>query len=407
VSADAGEGAPPLTRVAVVGGGTMGRDIAYVHLAAGAHVALLEAERGRLDAAIAAITGHLARRVGRGEIDADAQRAALARLTPTLDYEALAGAALAIEAVVEQLPVKQAVFRRLDAVLGRDAVLASNTSTLPIRALAAEVDAPERVLGLHFFSPARVMKLVEVVRAARTAPAVIARATAHVRALGKVPVVVGDCYGFVSNRLSMVYGAEAVALLEEGASPAEVDAPLVAFGMPMGPLTMSDLAGTDISYFAHPGLHAAYGDRARPSPLGGLMYERGRHGQKAGRGYYRYEAGARGGVPDPEMDALLDEVRGARGAPPRGPAPAEILERVLLVTVNEGARCLEEGVADSADDVDTIMRLGFGFPAAHGGPMRWAERELGWARVARTLRGWAETRAEPRYRPAAWIEERA
>jgi 3-hydroxyacyl-CoA dehydrogenase len=395
-----------MTRVAVIGGGTMGRDIAYVHLAAGHEVALLEANDARLAAAVRAVRGHFARRVERGQLAPADAEAALARLTPTLDRAALAGAALAVEAVVEQLPVKRDVFRALDAVLAPDAVLASNTSTLPIAELAAAVSNPGRVLGLHFFSPARVMKLVEVVRARTTAPAVLDDAVAHVRALGKVPVVVGDCYGFVSNRLSMAYAGEAVALLEEGASPSQVDAPLVAFGMPMGPLTMSDMAGNDISYYAHPGLHAAYGDRAHPTPLRERLHEAGRHGQKAGRGFYDYPAGATAGVPSPEVEALLGAVRAELGVAPRAIAPDEVLERVLYATVNEGARLVEEGVAASPDDVDTVMALGFGFPAARGGPMRWARDEVGYGAVVRALDRYART-VHPRFTPARWLREQA
>jgi 3-hydroxyacyl-CoA dehydrogenase len=393
-------------RVAVIGGGTMGRDIAYVHLAAGHDVTLLEADDARLAAAVQVIRGHLARRVERGALAPAEMDAALARLTPTLDYARLAGATLAIEAVVEQLPVKLDVFRRLDAAVSPDTILASNTSTLPIGELAAAVRNPGRVLGLHFFSPARVMRLVEVVRARDTAPAALDAALAHVRALGKVPVVVGDCYGFVSNRLSMAYAGEALALLEEGASPAEVDAPLVAFGMPMGPLTMSDMAGNDISYLAHPGLRAAYGERAHPSPIWERLHRAGRHGQKAGRGFYDYPRGAAAGEPSAEVAALLDGVRAELGVAPHAIPPGEVLERVLYATVNEGARCIEEGVAASPDDVDTVMALGFGFPAARGGPMRWAREEVGYGEVVRALERYArEGRA--RLTPARWLRARA
>ena len=390
----------------MVGGGTMGRDIAYVHLAAGHRVALLEADGARLAAAVDVVRGHFARRVERGALSRGDMDAALERLTPTLDYASLAGAGLAIEAVVERLDVKLDVFRRLDAAVATDAILASNTSTLPIAELAAAVREPGRVLGLHFFSPARVMRLVEVVRAPDTSPATLDAALAHVRALGKTPVVVGDCYGFVSNRLSMVYAAEALALLEEGASPEEVDRPLVEFGMPMGPLAMSDMAGNDISYLAHPGLHAAYGDRARPSPVWERLFRAGRHGQKAGKGFYDYPRGATAGVPSPEVAAMLDAVRAERGVAPRRVPPAEVLERVLYQTVNEGARCLDEGVAASADDVDTVMVLGFGFPAARGGPMRWAAADVGYATVVRALDRYADSLG-PRFAPAAWLRERA
>lgn len=397
----------PAHRIGVIGGGTMGRDIAYVNLAAGKAVALVEATAERLGAAVAAVRGHFARRVERGAIDPAAADAALARLTPSLDYAPLAEAELVIEAVVERLPVKLDVFRRLDAAVSRDAILASNTSTLPIAELAAAVRGPGRVLGLHFFSPARVMRLLEVVRARDTSPETLAAALGYARELGKVPVVVGDCYGFVSNRLSMVYAAEALALLEEGASPEEVDRPLLEFGMPTGALAMSDLAGNDISYLAHPGLHAAYGDRARPSPIWGRLFEAGRHGQKAGRGFYDYAPGATAGVPSPELSALLAGVRASLGVAPRRVPPNEVLGRVLYQTVNEGARCVEEGVAASPDDVDTVMRLGFGWPEARGGgPMRWAREEVGYGAVARALEGYARSLGS-RFAPADWLRARA
>jgi 3-hydroxyacyl-CoA dehydrogenase len=399
-------------RVGVVGGGTMGRDIAYVHLVAGHDVVLREVDQERLDAAVAAVRGHVTRRVARAEVTQPEGEALLARLTPALDDAPLAACDLVIEAVVERLAVKQDVFRRLGALVAPDALLASNTSTLPIAGLAATVPHPERVVGLHFFSPARVMRLVEVVRAAATSAETVAAALAHVAAIGKVPVLVGDCYGFVSNRLSMMYGAEASALLDEGASPSAIDDALVAFGMPMGPLTMSDMAGVDISHLAQPGLLQAYGARARRSPLLEQLFTLGRHGQKAGRGYYRYEAvdgGRPARQPDPEIDALLAESRRARGVTPRAFTPDEIVARVLYVTANEGARCIAEGVARSPEDVDVVMGLGFGFPAARGGLMRWVD-DVGAPRVVAALDGWArhaDGDAAARYEPAAWLRARA
>ncbi|WP_284348952.1 3-hydroxyacyl-CoA dehydrogenase [Roseisolibacter agri] len=403
----------PVRRVGVIGGGTMGRDIAFVHLLAGHDVALREADAARLDAAVAAVRGHVARRVARGDATEAQGGELLARLTPTLDDAPLADADLIVEAVVEVLDVKREVFARIGALVRPDAILASNTSTLPIAELAAVVSDPSRVVGLHFFSPARVMRLVEVVRAAATSDATAAAALAHVAAIGKVPVLVGDCYGFVSNRLSMAYLAEATALLDEGASPAEVDAALVAFGMPMGPLTMSDMAGVDISHLAQPGLQRAYGARARRSPVVARLYALGRHGQKAGKGWYRYEAGKSGDAarhPDPEFDALLAEQRAARGITPRSIASDEIVARVVYVTANEGARCLEEGIARTPEDVDVVMGLGFGFPAQRGGLMKYVD-DVGATRVVAALEAWrARATSEEeaaRYEPARWLVARA
>ena len=411
---------PAVGRVAVVGGGTMGRDIAWLHLAAGHAVVLREADAGRLDAAVAAVRGYAARRVARGESTAADAAATLARLVPTLDAAPIAGADLVIEAVVERLEVKRAVFAELAGVVGPDALLASNTSTLPIAGLADAVrDAggdPGRVLGLHFFSPARVMRLVEVVRAPSTAPAALDRAVSHVRAIGRVPVVVGDCQGFVSNRLSMAYAAESAALVAAGTSPYAVDAALAAFGMPMGPFTMLDLAGLDVYALTVPGMVRAYGDRARPSPLVDRLVALGRLGQKAGRGVYAYDAAAPRGRPDPEVDALAAALRAPDAAPPDAPsadapADAEIVARVLLATANEGARCLADGVAASADDVDTVMALGFGFPAAAGGPLRWVAETLGWPAAVAALEALAAADRDPadraRHAPADWLRARA
>jgi 3-hydroxyacyl-CoA dehydrogenase len=393
--------------VAVIGGGTMGRDIAYVNLAAGRRGALVEANRERLDAAAAVVREHFARRAARGEMSDSAAGDAVARLTPTLDYAALATADLVIEAVVEVMEVKREVFARVAAAAPPDAILASNTSTLPIGELARGVADPGRVVGLHFFSPARVMKLLEVVRAGVTSPLTIATALAYAREVGKTPVLVGDVYGFVSNRLSMAYGVEAAALLEEGASVEQIDGALVRFGMPMGPLQMSDMAGVDVGHLIGPGLQAAYPERYRPSRVSRLLYDAGRFGQKTGRGYYRYEPGQKVGASDPEFETLLADARrcSGTGAVRTNIGDDEIVERVLYATVNEGAHCLGEGVARTPGDVDVVFVLGFGFPAWRGGPMRWAE-EVGWARVVEALDRYADTYGE-RLRPAGWLREQA
>jgi 3-hydroxyacyl-CoA dehydrogenase len=286
-------------------------------------------------------------------------------ITPTTDIEAVADADLVIEAVFEEMPVKKAVFARLDAVCRPDAVLATNTSTLDVDEIAAATTRPERVLGMHFFSPAHVMRLLETVRGARTAKPTIATAMAVGRRLGKVPVLVGVCYGFVGNRMLHQRGKEAERLLLEGARPEQVDRVLYDFGFPMGPFAMADLAGLDVGWRIRRG-------RGERAPIADRLCELGRFGQKTGAGFYRYE-GDRTPRTDPEVEGIIADISAALGVARRPIADEEILQRLLYPMVNEGARILEEGIALRASDIDVIWVYGYGWPVYRGGPMFWAD----------------------------------
>lgn len=396
-----------LTKVGVVGGGTMGRDIAFVHLISGKSVTLLEADQGRLDAAVDTIRGHFQRRVDQGRMTPEKMKAAMDRLKPTLDYKDFASAELIIEAVFEKMEVKKDVFTKLAKVVSPTCVLASNTSTLPITELSTVTPDPSRMIGLHFFSPARVMPLLEIIRTAKTSPQTIATCMAHAKEIKKTPVLVGDCYGFLTNRIAMAYGSESGQLLDEGADVAFVDKVIVKFGMPMGPFTMGDMAGNDIGYHAAPGMMKAYPKRSRPiSPIARKMFEAGRHGQKSGKGFYKYEPGDNQGKRDPDFEALAQAVYQERGKPPRTDfTEQEIHERIMYVLVNAAAECLQEGIALKPSDVDVATVMGFGFPPWRGGLMHWAEKE-GYGKIVSALDGYAKKHGAF-YEPCDWLRNAA
>jgi 3-hydroxyacyl-CoA dehydrogenase len=309
------------------------------------------AARGRLDDATAA-----ARR--------DAIRGAR-------DYETLAGADLVVEAVFEDLDVKEGVFRALDRAMKQGALIATNTSTLDIDKLAAFTARPADVVGMHFFSPANVMRLLEVVRSKATSPGAIATAMEVGRAIGKVPVLAGNCDGFIGNRMLDKYITEAMAMVEEGASPLEVDTALTRFGLAMGPFAVLDLAGLDVSWRIRQRRLAE--GRSYGSPLMDLFHQAGRFGQKTGRGFYRYESGNRAPLPDAEADAIVAAFRAALGGRARTVPEVEIAKRCVYALVNEGANILADGIALRAGDIDVVYVYGYGFPAWRGGPMKYAE----------------------------------
>jgi 3-hydroxyacyl-CoA dehydrogenase len=396
----------PVARVGVIGGGTMGRDIAFVHLLAGYPTHLLEVDQGRLDAAVATIKGHFARRVEKKKLSpADAEKL-FAQLTPTLDYASLAGVDLVIEAVFERMDIKKDVFTKLAAACKPGCILASNTSTLPIAELAEVTKDASKVIGLHFFSPARAMPLLEIIRFGSTSKETIQTCLQVAKKIGKTPVLVRDCYGFLTNRIAFAYGAEANALLEEGATIEAIDQATVAFGFPMGPFTMGDMAGNDIAYHAIPGMIQAYPNRARPvSPLVDMMFRAGRHGQKAGKGFYAYDENKKA-KPDPEMAGMVDEVRRVRGVTPRTDISAEeITERIVYTWVNIAADCLEDGTALTPDDVDVATVMGFGFPAWKGGAMNYA-RQVGFGKIVNALDRYAAKYGKV-YEPSAWLRRAA
>jgi 3-hydroxyacyl-CoA dehydrogenase len=291
----------------------------------------------------------------------------------TLRYEDLADADLVIEAVFEDMAVKREVFGRLDAVCRPGAILASNTSRLDIDEIARSTSRPQDVVGLHYFSPANVMRLLEVVRGAATAPDVIATAMAFGRTTAKLPVLVGNCDGFVGNRMLSAYVREAGFLLEEGASPAQIDGALQRFGLAMGPFRMGDLAGLDIGWAGRKRQAATRPKHLRYSRVADRICELGRFGQKTGAGWYRYEDGSRSPIPDPEVERIIAECAAEAGIARRSIADQEIVERTMYALANEGAKILAEGVALRASDIDLVYVNGYGFPAYRGGPMHFAD----------------------------------
>ena len=362
-----------VARVGILGAGTMGAGIAMAFANAGIPVTLLEQQQGALDRGLAMIRRNYEITATKGKLTAQGIAQRMACITPTLADAALADADLVIEAVFEDMAVKQAVFARLDALCKPGAILATNTSRLSIDVIAASTSRPQDVIGLHFFSPANVMKLLEVVQGERTAPEVTATCMKMAQAIGKIPVLVRVCEGFVGNRMLTPYWREAGFLLEEGASPQQVDGALTRFGMAMGPLAMADLAGMDINWATRKRLAPTRPAHLRYSKVADRICEQGRFGQKTNAGYYRYEAGSRTPLPDPVVDALIRACAAQAGIERRDVSHEEIVERCVLALVNEGARILEEGVARRASDIDVVYVHGYGFPAWRGGPMFHAE----------------------------------
>jgi 3-hydroxyacyl-CoA dehydrogenase len=386
-----------IERVAVIGGGTMGSGITTCLLNAGMPVTLLETGQESLSRATETIRRGYESQVKKRRIKAADLDRRMNLLRPTLQYGDLADSDLVIEAVFESMPVKEAVFRNLDAVLKRGAILASNTSTMDLNAIAAFTSRPQDVVGLHFFSPAPVMKLLEIVRGEKTAPDVLATALALARRIRKTPVVARVADGFIGNRLVEEFGRQAGFLLEEGASPQQVDAAMVSFGMAMGPFAVGDLAGNDIGWAIRRRREV---DRPKMiySKVGDRLHEMGRHGQKSGAGWYDYAPGDRTARPSAAVAAMLDEHRRSIGIAPRSISDQEIVERLVYALVNEGARAVEDGTAMRASDVDIVYLTGYGFPAWRGGPMHYAN-EVGLYNVADTMR---RLQATARVAPDFW-----
>lgn len=374
----------PIRTAGVVGFGTMGSGIAMVFASAGIPVRVLDSSQEAVDRGLAKVEQTYASARSKGRLSVVEMETRLRLVQGVTEYEALASADIVVEAVFEEMDLKRDVLQRLDGVCRPDAILATNTSSLDVEALAAATAHPERMLGLHFFSPAHVMPLVEVVRPASVAGDVVATALGLVQRLGKVGVVVGVCDGFAGNRMLYAYRRQADFLLEEGASPEQVDRVLREFGLPMGPYQMGDLTGLDVSWRIRKRQAATRPADWRYSPLADRLCERGRFGQKTGAGWYRYAPGDRTPTPDPETDALIRAVSAELGIPRREIADAEIVDRCLHPLVNEGARLLEEGLVARASDLDVIWIHGYGFPRQRGGPMYWAD-EVGLARVAATV----------------------
>jgi len=390
----------PVRKIAtlgVVGAGTMGTGIAMNGLNAGVPVALLEMNREALDRGVAMIRKNYEASVGRGKLAPEALERNMALLRPTLAYDDLASADLVIEAVFEEMELKCQVFAKLDRVAKPGAILATNTSTLDVDRIAAATGRPQDVLGMHFFSPANVMKLLEVVRGKETADDVLMTVMRLAKQMGKTAVVSGVCDGFIGNRMVEQYLRQAMFLLEEGASPQQVDAALEAFGMAMGPFRMSDLAGNDVGWRIRKRRYVEKPDVVY-SRIADRLCEEGRFGQKTGKGWYAYETGRRAAIPDPAVETLIAPHRTELGIVPRTIDDAEIVGRCVLSLVNEGARLLEEGIALRASDIDVVYLAGYGFPRYRGGPMFHADLS-GLPRVASRMREFAGL---PRADTAFW-----
>ena len=371
-------------RVGVIGAGTMGGGIAMSFANAAYPVVLLEASQAALDKGLATIRKNYLNTLSKGKISQEQVDQRLALIQPTLSYQDLRGADLIIEAVFENMEVKQPVFEMLDKVAKAGAILASNTSTLDLNRIAAFTKRPHDVIGLHFFSPANVMRLLEVVRGDKTAPDVLATAMQLSKRIKKVAVVSGVCDGFIGNRMLARYGAAANDLLNLGAMPQQVDRALEQFGLAMGIFRVGDLAGLDIGWAIRKRRAAERPGEDLPT-IADRICEAGRFGQKTGAGWYRYEAGRRDPLPDPAVERIIEQWRKDHGYTPRKISDAEIVERCIYALVNEGARILEDGIAQRASDIDVVYLNGYGFPRYRGGPMRYAD-EVGLPNVVRALR---------------------
>jgi 3-hydroxyacyl-CoA dehydrogenase len=390
---DVPDGTPtrPIARVGIIGAGTMGGGIAMNFLGAGLPVTLVETSQAALDRGIGVIRRNYEASAKKGRLtEAEVERR-MGLLTGTLDFTALAPSDLVIEAVFEDMAIKQQVFTKLDAVVKPGAILASNTSYLDIDAIAAVTGRPQDVIGLHFFSPANVMRLLEVVRGERTAIDVIATAMQMAKRIGKVAVLARVCHGFIGNRMLAQRQVQANRLILEGAMPWDVDRVIYDFGLPMGPFAMADLAGLDIGWSAATSKGATIRD---------LLCERDRRGQKTGAGFYDYDE-ARRASPSPVVAGLIEDFAAKTGTVPRRIEDQEILERCLYPMINEGAKILEEGRAIRASDIDIVWINGYGWPVYRGGPMFWADL-IGLGRVLTALRGY-EAKFGDEFKPAALL----
>jgi 3-hydroxyacyl-CoA dehydrogenase len=378
----------PVRRVGVVGAGTLGSGIAAALAAAGYNVRVRETSAEALDAGRGRIWRSFESMARKGSLDVPAARD---RVVGTLSLSDFADCDLVIEAAYEDLEVKRTIFAELDRVTRRGAILASNTSYLDVNQIAAATGRAADVAGMHFFSPAHVMPLVEVVRASQTLPDVVATLARVARTMGKVPVVVGVCHGFVGNRMLGARNAQIPRLLLEGALPQDIDRALRDFGWPMGPLEMWDMAGLDIAWRNRRYL-------GETEIIGDALCALGRFGQKAGRGYYCYAEGRRDPLPDADVTALIERLSSEAGIVRRQVSSEEIVERTHFPMINEGCRILDERIAARSADIDVIWANGYGFPRELGGPMHWAE-DLGWRRIVEGLSNWHTTTGDDVFRP--------
>ena len=386
-------------KAAVIGAGTMGGGIAMNFANAGIPVTVVEVAQEALDRGLGIVRKNYEATASRGRLTAADVEQRMGLITGTTDFNAIRDADIVIEAVFEEMPIKKEVFGKLDAIAKPEAVLATNTSTLDVNEIASATRRPESVIGMHFFSPANVMRLLENVRGARSSPTTIATAMSVGRRINKVPVLVGVCYGFVGNRMLHQRGLQAEKLILEGALPHQVDKVLTDFGFPMGPFAMGDLAGLDVGWRIRKG-------RGVKSPVADRICELGRFGQKTGSGYYRYEKGDRTPIPDPDVEKIIVDVATAQGITRRHIGDEEILERLLYPMVNEGAKILEEKIAIRASDIDVIWVYGYGWPVYRGGPMFWAD-QIGLAKLRDRLLEFQKATGDAFWTPAPLLNRLA
>ncbi|WP_399685335.1 3-hydroxyacyl-CoA dehydrogenase NAD-binding domain-containing protein [Xenophilus sp.] len=392
-----------LNSVGIVGGGTMGAGIAVSALDAGLPVVMVERDQPSIERGRANVEKVYDGLIKKGRMTPEAKAAVMARYTGATDYAALADVDLVIEAVFEDIEVKKAVFKELDRVCKAGAVLATNTSYLDIDAIAASTSRPQDVIGLHFFSPANIMKLLEIVVPAKVSADVVSTAFALAKKMKKVPVRAGVCDGFIGNRILAVYKQAADYIMEDGASPYEIDEAVRGFGYPMGPFQVTDLAGGDIGWATRKRRAATRDPKARYVEVADRVCERGWFGQKTGRGFYLYPEGARIGQPDPEVLAIVDAERQKKGITPRQFTAEEIMRRYMAAMVNEGAKVVEEGIALRPLDVDVTFLYGYGFPRHRGGPMKYADT-VGLPKILEDIRAFAKE--DPLFwKPAPLLEK--
>ena len=393
----------PLTKLAIIGGGTMGAGITVSALDAGLSVTMIERDAESIARGQANVEKVYDGLIAKGRMKPEAKADVMGRYTPSTSYDDIKDVDLVIEAVFEDIEVKKAVFRELDRVCKSGCVLATNTSYLDIDAIAAVTQRPQDVIGLHFFSPANIMKLLEIVVPSKVAPDVVVTSFELAKRMKKVPVRAGVCDGFIGNRILSVYREAANYVLEDGASPYDIDAAVRGFGYPMGPFQVSDLAGGDIGWATRKRKAATRDPKARYVEVADRIAERGWFGQKTGRGWYLYPQGARAGQEDPEVLAIVDEERKNKGITPRSFSHEEIMRRYMAAMVNEGARVLEEGIALRPLDIDVTFLFGYGFPRWRGGPMKWADMQ-GLPKVLADIREFAKE--DPQFwQPAPLLEK--
>ena len=392
-------------RAAVLGAGTMGGGIAMNFVNVGIPVTLVEQNEEALRRGLAVIRGNYEATAAKGRIAAADVETRMGLIEPTTDYGRIAAADIVVEAVFEEMDIKKEVFRKIDGIARDGAILATNTSTLDVNEIAAVTRRPEAVIGMHFFSPANVMRLLENVRGEKSAPGTIATAMAVGKRIGKVPVLVGVCDGFVGNRMLAHYGRQAHDMIIEGALPQQVDGALYEFGLAMGPFAMGDLAGLDVGWRIRKRRMAELGLNRSDDPVGDALCEKGRYGQKTGAGWYRYDKGSRAPRPDPEVEAMIVAESERRGVARREIGAGEIVERCMYQLVNEGAEILEEGIALRAGDIDAIYANGYGFPRWRGGPMFYADT-VGLRTVYDAVSRYYDTLGEA-WRPAPLLERLA